>query len=181
MTLTRRSFAQLLGVGTAVAALPDLLAKPGAPVLLNSNENPYGPSPAAVQAIRDAIATSFRYPDEVESALGETVAKLHGVTTSEILLTNGSSDVLRLAAFASLAGGRKLVTGIPTFEALWFHARGSNSDIARVPLTATHAHDLDKISLSADVHADGGFVEDQQPRLALEPLGNDDLLLVAPR
>lgn len=145
MTLTRRSFAQLLGVGTAVAALPDLLAKPNAPVLLNSNENPYGPSPAAVQAIRDAIATSFRYPDEVETALGETVAKLHGVTTSEILLTNGSSDVLRLAAFASLAGGRKLVTGIPTFEALWFHARGSNSDIARIPLTASHAHDLDKM------------------------------------
>ena len=143
MTLSRRSFAQLLGVGAAAAAMPDLLAKPDAPVLLNSNENPYGPSPAAVLAIRDAIAESFRYPDDVETVLGETVAKLHGVTTGEVLLANGSSNVLHAVAAAFLPGGKTLVTAVPTFEALWFHAR--DNKVVRVPLTATHAHDLDKM------------------------------------
>ncbi|HEY0371906.1 MAG TPA: histidinol-phosphate transaminase [Thermoanaerobaculia bacterium] len=143
MTLSRRTFAQLLGAGAAVVALPQARAKANGVVLLNSNENPYGPSPAAMQAMRDAMAGSFRYPDEVESALAETVAKLHGVTTSEVLLGNGSSDVLSLAARAFLPGGKKLVTALPTFEALWMHARGN--EIVRVPLTATHAHDLDKM------------------------------------
>ncbi|HEX6096462.1 MAG TPA: histidinol-phosphate transaminase [Thermoanaerobaculia bacterium] len=143
MTVSRRSFAKLLGVGAAVAALPPALAKTSSPVILNSNENPYGPSPAAMQAMRDAMAGSFRYPDEVESALGDAVAKLHGVAPDEVLLANGSSDVLHLAAAACLPGGKKLVTAIPTFEALWFHARGN--EVVRVPLTATHAHDLDKM------------------------------------
>lgn len=145
MTLSRRTFAQLLGAGAAAAAFPGVVAAKtnGAPVLLNSNENPYGPSPAAMQAMRDAIAGSFRYPDAVEEALAETVARLHGVTAGEVLLANGSSDVLHLAASAFLAGGKKLVTAVPTFEALWFHARGS--EIARLPLTATHAHDLDRM------------------------------------
>lgn len=143
MTVSRRTFAQLLGAGAAVAAFPEVLAKPNGPVILNSNENPYGPSPAAVQAMRDAIAGSFRYPDDAESALAEAVARLHGVATSELLLANGSSDVLRLAAAAFLPGGKRLVTALPTFESLWAHGRGN--EIVRIPLTATHAHDLDKM------------------------------------
>lgn len=143
MTLSRRSFARVLGAGAAAAALPDVLAKPGAPVILNSNENPYGPSPAALQAMRAAMAETFRYPYEAEAALGETIARVHGVTTGEVLLANGSSDVLRLAAAAFLPGGKKLVTAVPTFESLWSHARGN--EIVRVPLTASHAHDLEKM------------------------------------
>jgi histidinol-phosphate aminotransferase len=143
MTLTRRSFATLLGAGAAAAALPQVLGKSNAPVILNSNENPYGPSPAAMQAMRDAMSESFRYPDDAEAALGETVARMHGVTADEVLLANGSSDVLRLAAAAFLPGGKKLVTALPTFESLWSHARGN--EIVRIPLTASHAHDLDRM------------------------------------
>ena len=144
MSVSRRSFARLLGAGAAVATFPQVLAKSAtAPVILNSNENPYGPSPAAMQAMRNAIADSFRYPDDAEVALGETIARLHGVATSEVLLANGSSDVLRLAAAAFLGGGKKLVTAVPTFESLWSHGRGS--EIVRIPLTPAHAHDLDKM------------------------------------
>jgi histidinol-phosphate/aromatic aminotransferase/cobyric acid decarboxylase-like protein len=91
MTVSRRAFTKFLGAGAAVATFPQVLAKTAAaaPILLNSNENPYGPSPAALQAMRDAMAESFRYPDDAEVALGEAVAHLHGVTTSEVLLANG--------------------------------------------------------------------------------------------
>lgn len=145
MTVSRRSFAKLLGAGAAVATFPQVLAKTAAaaPLVLNSNENPYGPSPAAMLAMRDAMAESFRYPDDAEAALGEAVARLHGVTTSEVLLANGSSDVLRLAAAAFLPGGKKLVTAVPTFESLWSHARGN--EVVRIPLDAKHGHDLEKM------------------------------------
>lgn len=122
-----------------MAAFPSVLARsaPGAPILLNSNENPHGPSPAAMRAVRDQLAEVFRYPDDAETELAAAIAKLHGVTTGEVLLGNGSSDILRLAAFAFPG---KLVTATPTFEALWTHARDR---IVRVPLDAAHAHDLD--------------------------------------
>lgn len=140
MTLSRRSFARLVGAGAAAAALPEALARPSATILLNSNENPYGPSPAAVRAMREAMADAFRYPDDAEAALAEAVARLHGVTTGEVLLGNGSSDILRLAAAAFLGEGKKLVTAEPTFESLWTHAAGST--IVKVPLDARFAHDL---------------------------------------
>ena len=139
--LSRRHFAWLVGAGAAVAAFPSVLARttPGAPILLNSNENPHGPSPAAMRAIRDSLGDIFRYPDDAEAELAATVAKLHGVTTSEVLLGNGSSDHLRLAAFAFPG---KLVTANPTFESLWRHTRG---EIVKVPLDAAYAHDLEKM------------------------------------
>lgn len=77
--ISRRQFATLLGLGTAVGALrPSLvLAKPleaPAPpksaadgiVRLSSNENPYGPSPAALDAMRESLDLAWRYPDETE-------------------------------------------------------------------------------------------------------------------
>ena len=140
--LSRRHFAHLLGAGAAVVAFPSVLARatPGAPILLNSNENPYGPSPAAMRAIRDSLGEVFRYPDDAEAELASTIAKLHGVTTSEVVLGDGSSEILRIAANAFPG---KLVTANPTFEALWAHARGS--EIVKVPLDATYAHDLPKM------------------------------------
>ncbi|MGZ8780513.1 MAG: pyridoxal phosphate-dependent aminotransferase [Thermoanaerobaculia bacterium] len=143
--VSRRSFGRLLGAGAAVVAFPNVLARgnASAPILLNSNENPYGPSPSAMRAMREAMAETFRYPDDHEAALAETIAASHGVSTSEVLLGNGSSDILRLAAAAFLDGGGKLVTADPTFESLWAHARGS--EIVRVPLDAAFAHDLPKM------------------------------------
>lgn len=139
--LSRRNFARLLGAGAAVAAFPSVLARatPGAPILLNSNENPYGPSPAAMRAVRDSLGEVFRYPDDAERELLTAVAKHHGVTTDEVLLGNGSSDILRLASGAFPG---KLVTASPTFEILWLHARG---EVVKVPLDAAYAHDLPKM------------------------------------
>lgn len=139
--LSRRSFAVLVGAGAAAAAtLPSILAASSKTILLNSNENPYGPSPGAMQAMRDAMAEAFRYPDDAEEALGEAVAKVHGVPREQVLLGNGSSDILRLAATAF---GSRLVTAEPTFEALWFAVPAA--DTVKVPLDASYAHDLPKM------------------------------------
>ena len=65
--LSRRAFAQLIGTAAAATALPlPLLARPVAvpgTVRLSANENPYGPSPAALQAMRDAFPQARLYPE----------------------------------------------------------------------------------------------------------------------
>jgi histidinol-phosphate aminotransferase len=144
--LSRRAFAQLVGAGAAAAALPMpslLAATPRESVVrLSANENPYGPSPAALAAIRDALPLAWRYPDEAAEQLAETIAHLHGVPANHILLGDGSSEILKLAALAFTGRDRKLAMAVPAFEAIGLYARASGVDVATVPLDRHYAHDL---------------------------------------
>ncbi|MET3615488.1 histidinol-phosphate aminotransferase [Rhizobium aquaticum] len=64
-------------------------------VKLNTNENPYGPSPKALDAIRNAADDRLRlYPDPVALELRESIARLHGVDAGEVFVGNGSDEVL---------------------------------------------------------------------------------------
>jgi histidinol-phosphate aminotransferase len=143
---SRRDFTRILGVGALVAAAPPVLraaAGPATTVLLNSNENPWGPSPAAMRAMQDALARVARYPDSEEESLVNDLARMHGVGADQVLLGVGSSDILRLAADAYLAPGKTAVTADPTFEIIAMHSQRIGATIKRVPLTPSYAHDLD--------------------------------------
>lgn len=75
-------------------------------VKLNTNENPYGPSPAVLAAVRDAIGDSLRlYPDPNADALKDTLAAYHGVGRNEIFVGNGSDEVLAFVFQALLQHG----------------------------------------------------------------------------
>lgn len=64
-------------------------------VKLNTNENPYGPSPKALEAISHASDERLRlYPDPVALELREAIARLHGVDAGEVFVGNGSDEVL---------------------------------------------------------------------------------------
>jgi histidinol-phosphate aminotransferase len=153
--LSRRQFAGLLGAGAAGAALPSfpvgLAAAPAAmgPVLLNSNENPLGPSAGAVKAMREALTEVYRYPDRAEDELGAAIAHMHGVSEDELLLGNGSSDILRLAAGAFGAKGQTVVLADPSFEIIGFHGMRFGAEVVKVPLTPTYAHDVERIAAAA--------------------------------
>lgn len=152
MTLSRRAFAQILGAGAAAAALPvpHLFAVPppkaNGLVRLNANENPYGPSPAAIASMRDAFAIASRYPDEQIEELTADVAKLHGVSTDEVLLGAGSSEILKLAASAYTSPSRSVVVADPTFEAIVHYAGATGASVVKVPLDAAYGHDLGKMA-----------------------------------
>src|SRR5437763_540965 len=127
MNLSRRGFTRVDGGGAAAAVLPSisalqpLLAAQNATsdiVRLSANENPYGPSAAALEAMHAASAQAWRYPDEAQDALLETIAKLHSVSRDQVLLGDGSSEILKLAAASFTGPSRKLVMAAPTFEAL---------------------------------------------------------------
>lgn len=136
MTLSRRSF--LGAVGTAAAAatvLPFPLAErlalagepprarvAGGPILLNSNENAYGPSPKVMAEAQRALSLAMRYPDRQYEALRERIAALHRVKPEQVFLGNGSTEVLKMAADAFVDAKHKLVTSMLTFEAISFYA-----------------------------------------------------------
>src|SRR5262247_2878053 len=84
--LTRRRFAgSLAAAAAAFLARPAAAAKPRA-IHLDSNENPYGPPPAALEAMLASRARAARYPDPLETPLTEDLARHHGVTPDNILL-----------------------------------------------------------------------------------------------
>lgn len=145
---TRRAFLGGAVAGAAAWAAPRRAfasRPPGASgpfIELNSNENPYGPSPRAVKALAGAWRSAARYPDATEAALVEAIARHHGVTAAEIVLGCGSSEVLQMAAMAFLGAGRRAVCAEPTFEAVLGYAGVTLADPVKVPLTSDHRHDL---------------------------------------
>ena len=158
--ISRRRFAGLLGIGAASAALrplPHAAAAPQAAMLngtaegldglvrLSSNENPYGPPPAAFDAMRQALDLVWRYPDEVADELAGELARLHGVETDQLVLGNGSSEILKLCAAAFTGPGRPVVMASPTFEAIGRYARAAGGEVLSVPLTTDHRHDTAKM------------------------------------
>ena len=140
--LTRRDLGRWLGAGVAVAAARPLLAEAASAVRLSANENPYGPSPAALDAMRAACSRAWRYPDEAAGELIGDLSRLHGLPREWFLLGDGSSEILKLAASAYPG---KLVTAEPTFEAIAAYAKVRGSPVVTVPLDAGFAHDLAKM------------------------------------
>ena len=162
-SISRRKFAQLLGAGAAAAVVRPRLsfAKPtqstatsltagGNIVRLSSNENPYGPCPKALQAITDSFGLACRYPDEHNNVLIDKLATLNNVDRSQILLGDGSGEILKLCAeiFTGPQNG-KLVAADPTFEAILKHASANGAEVVKVPLTNTFAHDPPKMLAAA--------------------------------
>ena len=159
MSISRRKFAQLLGISAATVVVrpPVSFAKPtqsvttplaedGGIVRLSANENPYGPCPKALQAMTDSFGLACRYPDEHNNVLIDKLAKLNGVNHDQILLGDGSGEILKLCAetFTGPQNG-KLVAADPTFEAILNNSSANGAEIVKVPLTSSFAHDLPKM------------------------------------
>lgn len=85
-------------------------------IKLNTNEFPYPAAPEVIEAIRREAADTVRvYPDPTSTALRQALAARHGVEPEQILVGNGSDEILRLLAHAFLGGGRRLAVVQPTY------------------------------------------------------------------
>jgi len=78
-------------------------------IKLASNENPFGPSPLAIEAMQRALAETWLYPDGSGHVLKHKLAKKLGIDVNQITLGNGSNDALVLLAEAFLAPGFEAV------------------------------------------------------------------------
>lgn len=147
--LSRRGFGKLLGTGLAAAlARPALGNAPAvsAVVRLSGNESPYGPSPAAIEAMRAATGAAWRYPDEAVDGLRGDLSRLHDVPPEWILVGDGSSEILKLATSAFTGPGKDLLMADPSFEAPGRYAEAVGARVERVPLDGAFAHDLERMS-----------------------------------
>lgn len=119
---------------TNVAAPNDMLD-------LSSNENPYGPGPAARRAVRDATNRFCRYNDDRYFALLDALAEHERVPRSQVLLGTGSGELLHMAALAFTRNG-ELLSAWPTYGQIMEYAKNFGAQLVKVPLDANHRHDL---------------------------------------
>src|SRR5215813_10460204 len=152
-TLSRRSFSKLIGVSAAFTVMQPLktVKASGSPIVrLSSNENPYGPASAALKAMTDGFSLAWRYPDEYADMLADEISRLHSVPVDQILLGDGSGEILKLSAAAFTSKDRKLVIPNPTFEAIARHAAVAQAEVVKIDLTSDYRHDLQKMLAAAN-------------------------------
>jgi histidinol-phosphate aminotransferase len=120
-------------------------------VALASNESPYPPVPAVVEAASKAMAGANRYPDPTNSALRRKLADRHGVPANRIAIGNGSCDVLLAAGEALLEPGAEIVYAWPSFSVYPHLAASSGARAIEVPLDGAHRHDLEAMRREINV------------------------------
>ena len=181
MTLNRRNLLKQLSAGVAASSL---FAPPGAsadssesaldskvvpqhlePIHLDRNENAYGASQKAIAAIQGTAKEISRYPDSrvLQKALADyhseaTSGGHHVVKPDQIILSCGSSDVLRMAASAFLAPGGTLLLASPTCDLVAKYGRRRGATVVGVPLRNDHAHDLEGMLKHSNKSGAGGLI-----------------------
>jgi histidinol-phosphate aminotransferase len=113
---------------------------------LASNENPLGPSPRAVEAIRRAAAAVHRYPDGASFRLREALAARLGVAREQLVFGCGADEVLELVAKCFLGPGDECVFAWPSFAMYPIVVKGMGATPVPVPLDAELVHDLDAVA-----------------------------------
>jgi histidinol-phosphate aminotransferase len=108
-------------------------------IKLNTNENPYPPSPRVLEAIQQALSGDRlrKYPDPLGTAFRQTAALLHGVDPEAILIGNGSDDVLTIITRAFVPEGGLVVSPAPSYLLYSTLADIQGARFRAVPYTAS--------------------------------------------
>ena len=114
-------------------------------VKLASNENPMGPSPSAVTAIRNALKTLHRYPDGNCYYLKDVLSKKLRVSSDQILFGNGSNEIIELAVRTFIKPGDEAIMAHPSFVVYSMIIQAANGKSNIVPLRDWR-HDLDAMA-----------------------------------
>ena len=103
-------------------------------IKLASNENPLPPSPAVVAALREAMGSLNRYPDGSGFYLREALAKRHGVGADQVLLGNGSNELIELLVRVFIRHGEEVIMPTPSFVVYPLITHGAGGVKVEVPL-----------------------------------------------
>lgn len=118
-------------------------------IKLASNENPFGPSPLAVEAIQRAAREMNWYPDADSAELRMAIAERHGVPADHVLLAAGSSSLLHMMARTMLAPGLNAVTSECSFISYPLVTQAAGATLVKVPMR-DYGYDLDGILAAID-------------------------------
>ena len=122
-------------------AVDNPFAPPADLAFLARNENPYGPSPKARQAVAELCGSGCYYSVGGEEKLIAMIAEAHGLTPAHVLIGSGSSEVLNCAAMG-LTGGGHILSADLTFDPPVRYAEAKGVPVKRVPLAADMQLDL---------------------------------------
>lgn len=158
-------------------------------ILLNSNENAYGPSEATKKAMAEALVNANRYPDEQIPVLKKEIADFWGVGKENILLGAGSSELLGLTSL--LVSGTKghVITADPAYRVWNSQAEAFGLQFKRIPLAVDKTHDLAAMLSAMDTQTRmvyvcnpnnpvGTYVEDHLLRSFVEDCSKHCMVLV---
>ena len=128
---------------------------------LNANENPYGPSPAAVRAMAEASAHGAYYVRRSAQKLREMIAEKHGLSVDHVLLSSGSSGALTYLALAASQKGRILTPDLFWDTTSLMGVRNSPFGIKRLPKNESMVIDL--AAMEASLNDDVAMVQITNP------------------
>jgi histidinol-phosphate aminotransferase len=160
MACTRRAFVKAAGLGgvallaarrQAWAALTGS-APPPRPLLLHNNENPLGPGPAVLEAVRAALGgggRAGRYCFDDVTVLQRAIADRFAVAPENVLIGCGSTQVLRVAVQLFTSPARPLVAGQMTYEECPSHAEMIGTPVRTIPHRPDLQLDLDAMAAAA--------------------------------
>ena len=118
-------------------------------IKLASNENPVGPSPAALKAIRDSVHDINRYPDGagyyLKKALAKKLSAGESISEDELILGNGSNELLNIAAKTFMQDGDEAVMAVPSFIVYSMAVQSVGGISIQVPLK-NYTHDLESMA-----------------------------------
>lgn len=175
---------------TATVGLEQPLYGPAPGVAkLNANENPYGPSPAAIEAMTEAISKGAYYVNATAEKLKEMIAERNGVTKDHIILSSGSSGVLTSLAMMAAQQGNILGSDLFWDTTSRMGTRNSTSEIIRLPKTDDISVDLDAMYFAVDDtiamaqicnpnNPTGSIVSPQKLRMFCEKVSRKTMVLV---
>ncbi|NKI31388.1 pyridoxal phosphate-dependent aminotransferase [Croceivirga thetidis] len=131
--------------------LPDDLREfPVLEAKLNANENPYGPSPMGLEALKKSAAGGNRYAWKELFQLVDKIADFEGVTSKNIMMGPGSSDLLEKTAMVLFMNGGNVVSADPAYMSLIRVAEAAGGTWKPVPLKDDWSHDLDAMEAAID-------------------------------
>ncbi len=150
VTMDRRQWLRSSAVAAAwAAARPRLHAgsDPAAAetIYLDQNENPYGISAKAREAIVDAIKTANRYPGDETAELRDRIAEREGVPKNCVVLGAGSTEIFSLAALLYGAEGKEVLLAEPTYFGFKSYVERVKGKLNSVPVNERWEHDLNEM------------------------------------
>jgi histidinol-phosphate aminotransferase len=122
-----------------------------APVALNLNENPFGPSPRALEALRSALGEVHRYPEIQADELHDEIALFHGVRREQVLVTAGATELLCMIARALLGPGMNAITSAKSFIVYKLATQVTEGKLIEVP-TRENGYDLNAMASAIDTN-----------------------------
>lgn len=101
---------------------------------LDANENPLGPSPHAIDAMRASLGELHRYPDPDATGLRRALARHHGVSEEQVVVGNGSSELMDLLVRTFVGPGQTVMTSWPSYPTYRLAAMVNGRELLTAPL-----------------------------------------------